>query len=279
MQFKDESPIIILGMHRSGTSLLTREISKLGVFLGKDHDRNSESRFFIDLNEKIINESGGRWDNPTPIRWLYEHKDTLNLYENYFKSRMQSPMFNKYLGVSNFNSLPKVWGWKDPRNTFTVPIWKSIFPKAKFIIVERHGLDVAFSLIQRRNEYYLENRKKLETRKHLYSILGKRGTFVDSVRCHSIENAVELWHEYSTKAREYKDNAITIRFEDYVINPIDTLHAISEFLQIPINKDIKSDAIPNKAYSYKSKINDDTFKSTSEKERVSSLLCSLDYDI
>ncbi len=32
----------------------------------------------------------------------------------------------------------KAWGWKDPRNTFTLPMWLSIFPKARVLHVLRN---------------------------------------------------------------------------------------------------------------------------------------------
>ena len=41
-------PIIIFGMHRSGTGLLVRSLERCGVFIGSYQARNNESRFFSD---------------------------------------------------------------------------------------------------------------------------------------------------------------------------------------------------------------------------------------
>ena len=44
-------PIIITGMHRSGTSLLSEILMKQGVFMGSKLDSNSESVFFQRIKE------------------------------------------------------------------------------------------------------------------------------------------------------------------------------------------------------------------------------------
>src|SRR6266513_708605 len=50
--------------------------------------------------------------------------------------------------VSAF-SRATVWGWKDPRNSLTLPFWRAIVPKLRTIIVVRNPLEVAYSLRQR----------------------------------------------------------------------------------------------------------------------------------
>ena len=39
-------PIVIIGMHRSGTSIVTRMLEQLGLFVGKKKDMNHEALFF-----------------------------------------------------------------------------------------------------------------------------------------------------------------------------------------------------------------------------------------
>jgi hypothetical protein len=51
------------------------------------------------------------------------------------------------LRALNLGPIP--WGWKDPRNSVTLPIWLSLFPQAKVIHVVRNGIDVSISLHQR----------------------------------------------------------------------------------------------------------------------------------
>src|SRR5699024_9625556 len=54
-KLEDFKPIIVVGMHRSGTSLLSRVLSDIGVFMGNDLSINHESSFFQKINIKIFN--------------------------------------------------------------------------------------------------------------------------------------------------------------------------------------------------------------------------------
>ena len=48
-------PVILVGMHRSGTSLLCRLLDGLGVHMGADQGRmNAESLHFRALNERAL---------------------------------------------------------------------------------------------------------------------------------------------------------------------------------------------------------------------------------
>ena len=61
---KKKSPIIITGIHRSGTSLLTRIIENNSVFFGESKDINQESLFFQNINKWIMSINSSTWDNP-----------------------------------------------------------------------------------------------------------------------------------------------------------------------------------------------------------------------
>ena len=61
----------------------------------------------------------------------------------------------------DFFNLDYNWGWKDPRNIFTLPFWITLFPLSKIIIVKRHPYDVCMSLINRNTK--LKNRDYRET--------------------------------------------------------------------------------------------------------------------
>ena len=58
------SPIIITGMHRSGTSLLSSKLSEMNVFMGIYQDINNESLFFQRLNRWMMNHIESSWDDP-----------------------------------------------------------------------------------------------------------------------------------------------------------------------------------------------------------------------
>lgn len=63
--------VIILGMHRSGTSIIAGVLHTLGVYMGNKfigaHWSNLLGHFenieFVRLNDKILKNAGGSWDN------------------------------------------------------------------------------------------------------------------------------------------------------------------------------------------------------------------------
>ena len=49
-----KEPIIITGMHRSGTSLLSEILIHSGIYMGSKLDSNNESVFFQRINKWIL---------------------------------------------------------------------------------------------------------------------------------------------------------------------------------------------------------------------------------
>ena len=81
-------PVIVIGMHRSGTSLMVKILEELGVFMGADQEHNKESIFFIWINKWIMHQTHASWDNPQNCRYLSEGaKNTLTpIIKNRLKS-------------------------------------------------------------------------------------------------------------------------------------------------------------------------------------------------
>ena len=119
---KYRPPIIIIGMHRSGTSMLTRFMTDLGVFMGKDKSENDESLFFQNLNRWLLFQMGASWDFPEAVNSL--NPEFVKNAAHATKLRLKSIPTYKYLGIGrylankNIAKNSKIWGWKDPRNTF-----------------------------------------------------------------------------------------------------------------------------------------------------------------
>ena len=104
--------ICVLGMHRSGTSVIARMLNLLGVYLGPeerflkpafDNPKGFwEHRQISELNEEILNAFGGHHLAPPvlPEGWL-KAPDLAGL-----RSRAQAIISDDF-GRSDF------WGWKD----------------------------------------------------------------------------------------------------------------------------------------------------------------------
>jgi hypothetical protein len=137
-------PVCIAGMHRSGTSMVARLLNLCGLSLGEAGELLEpasdnpagywENTHFSVLNEKILARLGGAWDMPPPLAAGWESQAGLA------SLRAEAERL-----VDHFRAYP-VWGWKDPRNSLTLPFWKSVIPDLKVVICLRHPLAVAWSL-------------------------------------------------------------------------------------------------------------------------------------
>lgn len=148
----NQTCILILGMHRSGTSALTGVLNLLDVNLGsklvgnnKSNEKGHfENQHFLDINKKFIEQIDCSWD------------DTF-----YCESKL-----NKIKDTSDIEAIIKqefghctLFAIKDPRLVFLFPLYKrtlsSMGINVKIIIPFRHPSEVALSL-KSRNKFCLE---------------------------------------------------------------------------------------------------------------------------
>ena len=151
------NPVLVVGMHRSGTSLVSRILDDCGVMMGKDLQEDHESLFFIGLNEWIYENAGASWERPGALSELTTLPVAMEAIEEYVRKRLSSRSSRKYSGKPLKNGLFSMegrWGWKDPRNGPSLPLWRSIWPDMKVIHVIRHGADVAASLRMRNSTHW-----------------------------------------------------------------------------------------------------------------------------
>lgn len=237
-------PIIIIGMHRSGTSMISRMLEELGLFVGVKKQHDHESVFFININNWLLKQCGGSWDNPAPIHYLMQRRDVRELVVKYMKFIMKTPHAVSYLGWKNYlkyktpANLDMPWGWKDPRNTFTLPLWLEILPDAKVIHIYRNGVDVANSLKVRETKGFQEKSHPVLNRYKsiAYIFRPKRGSFTDSVRCSSLDGGFTLWEEYISTAKkhvkELGQRALEIKYEEFIDHPLEALRCLLKFCEI-----------------------------------------------
>ena len=60
-------PVILLGMHRSGTAMIARLLDALGLFQGSELQEDHESTWFLEINDLLLRRVNAAWDNPDPI--------------------------------------------------------------------------------------------------------------------------------------------------------------------------------------------------------------------
>lgn len=261
-------PIIILGMHRSGSALVSRVLEQLGAFLGWQKPYENESIFFTRLNSCLLRECGATWAYPQPVRRLLDNKEVRASAEEYLRFVISTPRIVSYLGVGRYLryrsvfSLSFPWGWKDPRNTFTLPLWLDLFPDAKVIHVFRNGVDVACSLIPHTAKVLEKHRNHLATRKLAVLLQrdGWRGSeFLWAIRCSSLDGGFSLWEEYLQEARSHVgrlgNRAMEVRFEDFLADPREGISSLAEFCDLSVQKGVCADIIDelrsDRAYAYR----------------------------
>jgi len=104
----DYKTVVVLGMHRSGTSMIASFLNKLGVSMGKvmlgktpsNPLGHFEDKDFYDLNRKILKFAGGNWRNPPKEENILAQKDKFN---------------KEIVDLIFIKNKEKYWGWKDPK--------------------------------------------------------------------------------------------------------------------------------------------------------------------
>lgn len=229
-------PIIIIGTHRSGTSMITRLLEQQGLFMGWRKDVNDEALFFLRLNEWLLAQTGHAWDNPPDAAdWPSEAMLKQILCQE-LRAALPSLDAVGYWGLRgvlthrNPFGATFPWGWKDPRNTITLPLWLDVFPDARVVHIRRHGLDVAKSLATR-NKAIGENIRKQGVPARL-PFTRMKPLWLSS-RCGRIEDAFILWEEYMRHAERHLgalgSQALDIRYEDFLESPDETTVRIADF--------------------------------------------------
>jgi hypothetical protein len=229
-------PVVVIGMHRSGSSMLVRCMEKLGFFAGLSQDQNAESEYFQILNRWIFWQVNATWDNPFCFRFVSDFLRSVTVRA--LELRVASPDRQNYLGyekASRIRDLRKLdfpWGWKDPRNTFTVEFWQQVFPGLRVIHIYRNPVDVAASLRERA----LARRTAIEARiaaQGLESLLAANVQFETSSRVVNLAEGVDLWEAYAEKAisvcAALGANALSVQYEDLLDRPAELLAEIANF--------------------------------------------------
>ena len=225
-------PVIVMGMHRSGTTLMVRVLEKMGLFMGHDQDPNAEARFFLRINERLLGFAGARWDQPEAMLRLLEDEALCERLGAWLEDRMTGPetrLFMRKSGWLRYRDVrryPKPWGWKDPRNTLTLPLWRRLFPSARVIHVVRHGAAVAASLRAR------EDRLRRETLERF----PERGAWrLTSALCLDPVRGLNLWGQYLDAAAAAlagvpESLRVVVRYEDLLTMPEAVLARLAAFL-------------------------------------------------
>jgi hypothetical protein len=146
--------ICTLGMHRSGTSLVSRILNLLGVHLGPDPAVTAvgsdnvkgfwEHLFIARINDEILSRFGGRWEHPPTLPADWANDPRLSDLEERARAMV----------AADFGEAP-LWGWKDPRTSVTLAFWQKLIGPMRYVICVRNPAAVVASLA-RRNHFAVD---------------------------------------------------------------------------------------------------------------------------
>lgn len=138
---------VVVGMHRSGTSAMTRTLSLLGARLPKGvmlaHEDNPsgfwEAQRITDLNDEILQVLDSEWDDV----FAFRPKQYLSNFDQYYVGRAVE-LLQQEFGDSELIAL------KDPRISVLTTFWDRALREAgystHYIVMVRNPLEVAESL-------------------------------------------------------------------------------------------------------------------------------------
>lgn len=147
---QDSRGLLVLGMHRSGTSLLARLLQQCGIDIGSrllpgsigNEHGHWEDAFAVELHERLLASLGRRWDEVA-----VPSADSLAGAVR----RADHDSLVRY--VSNDRSLHPLWAVKDPRLSLFAGVWVQAAAAAKIplsaLLMVRHPVEVAQSLAVR----------------------------------------------------------------------------------------------------------------------------------
>lgn len=146
--------VVVLGMHRSGTSLLGSVLHELGVNLGTEliaGDSNNAAGYYehagiVRWHQKLLDELDRRWTGPKgslplPVDWLQKPE-----------TRAVQAQLTRIV-AEELRQARGLWGFKDPRTSRFLPLWNDIFRelgvKPLYLLAVRGPQAVAASIVKR----------------------------------------------------------------------------------------------------------------------------------
>lgn len=203
---------VVLGMHRSGTSMTAQMIHHMGFAVGSrllGADESNQAGYWEDIdviavNDLILKHAGGRWDCPPHLGTGHSLRD--RLVSRLVQGEIRS-VLKRYPD-------DHPWVIKDPRLSLTLSWWIPHFPQPQFILCVRNPLSVANSLA-RRNQF-------------------------------PIERGLELWYTYTLKALQNSQGwpLQIVHYEHFFTDLFpQEIGRMADFLGVDVSQEIFRDVV------------------------------------
>ena len=186
--------VFVLGMHRSGTSILARILNLMGFFFGGENastGRNAENekgfwerRDVRTLNDTVLFTAGCDWDRVCEL--------DLDAIPASSKAAQRSAAADIVLNMDAH----RPWFMKEPRFCVLFPVWRDVLEIPVCIHIQRNPLEVAHSLKARNGI--------------------------------PIRTGLALWEAYNVRALEASGGLprLFVSFEDLMQDPVSTVESL-----------------------------------------------------
>ncbi|NNE08120.1 MAG: glycosyltransferase [Gemmatimonadetes bacterium] len=144
-------PIIVAGMHRSGTTLVAKLLRSGGVAMGPSSRQgdHQEDVGFVEFHRMLLKNCVPA-DKPGWLDWGWTEDEA-------FDVTRADPFKNQAFARAHTRTPGGHWGWKDPRTTLFLDFWKEIIPGSRFLLVYRFPWEVADSMQRLGSSVFLRN--------------------------------------------------------------------------------------------------------------------------
>lgn len=185
--------IIVVGMHRSSTSLVTSAFVACGYHLAPDQlppaDDNPkgyfEDRQMHTLHRRMLEAYDTAWDLGPRLRELRRQ-------ELVIPADLQAEAQE----IVDYYRSQGPWVWKNPRATLFLDEWARWFPEATFVICVREPAAVVDSMLRRKDRMRISSNRKF-------------------YRARRLARGLSVWHSYNLVAyrfaRRHPDRAVVVR--------------------------------------------------------------------
>jgi hypothetical protein len=198
--------VLILGMHRSGTSMVSGMLYRLGVNMGGDEPGRQvsnpmghyEDGDFLLLNESILSKAGGSWESPPSAINIQNQAEA-------FKEKIE-----RIVQIKEQGSRDQPWGWKDPRTSLTIDLYLPYLNNPHVIWCNRDPADIARSLWERNK---IPNQESERLTKHYQKQVG------------------------DFLSRYPKIPVLTIFYQEIVNNPVLWIQKTVDFLDLKVEQE------------------------------------------
>lgn len=189
---------IVLGMHKSGTTLVARTLHESGIIMGQEFPQNAdyrtskfEARWAQDINDSMLGASRDM---------LSLNVTSSLLTENSISADVKSLMTD---GITEMENHYSNWGFKDPRTSLTYKYWRDVLPPHRLIVIYRNPVEVW-------RRYSKVNRRWLSCK------------------------ALKVWADYNRKILDEletlpRENYLILKFENFLSGD-DEIKKLSQFV-------------------------------------------------